>query len=340
MEMEVLEGSEAIDKIEKEWHDLWLSSQDQWVFLHPSWIKSWLKYYGEDILVRLICIRNEKGELVALGPFSVTGSEPEVLKWLGGVDVSDTLDFVIKRGWEARALSWFNGVLRRILGARGKLDLHFVSEDSPILTEANEMLMEGWDVTIELEECAPFVRLPKSWGDFLSSLKGHHRHELRRKMGKMERAFPTRFRRVGMDEGWDEAMEDFFRLHRASQVQKAHFMDQRREAFFKDMAKTFQDKGILRLTELRIEDGPVLASAISFVSGGTWALYNSGFDPNYKELSPGIVLVAKTIMSAIEEGLNRYDFLRGREIYKYDLGAKDRHLFRVKMAPRGQRGAS
>jgi CelD/BcsL family acetyltransferase involved in cellulose biosynthesis len=334
LEVELLEGFEGLDKIEGEWDDLWLSSRERWVFLHPIWARCWVSHYGEDVSPKLLCVRNERGELVGLAPLCTSRGDPQVFKWIGGEELSDTQDLVIRRGWEAMVLSSLNGILRKILGPRGRLDLHFVSEGSPILSEANDMLMEGWDVRIELEECAPFVDLPETWEEFLSSLKGHHRHELRRKMGKLERSFPVRFREVATDDGWEEGLENFFRLHRASQVEKAQFMDKRREAFFREMGWAFRKKGILRLTELSVENGPVLASAVSFVTGETWALYNSGFDPQYRQLSPGIVLVAKTIFAAIEEGLRRYDFLRGRELYKYDFGAKDRLLYKVSMAPR------
>ena len=128
-------------------------------------------------------------------------------------------------------------------------------------------------------------------------------------------------------------MNAFIHLHRVSQPQKALFMDPRREAFFDDMGKAMAREGILRLAWVESRGKPI-ASVVSFVYGKTWGLYNSGFDPEYREFSPGIVLVAHTIQRAIEEGLEVYDFLRGPEPYKYDFGAKDRDLFRLRLSPR------
>ncbi|MGE5663197.1 MAG: GNAT family N-acetyltransferase [Deltaproteobacteria bacterium] len=42
-----------------------------------------------------------------------------------------------------------------------------------------------------------------------------------------------------------------------------------------------------------------------------------------------MVLVARCIEDAIGEGMREYDFLRGRERYKYDLGGRDRIVFRA-----------
>ena len=43
-----------------------------------------------------------------------------------------------------------------------------------------------------------------------------------------------------------------------------------------------------------------------------------------REYSAGLLLKALTIRHAIDEGLAYYDFLRGDEAYKYDLGAGGR----------------
>jgi CelD/BcsL family acetyltransferase involved in cellulose biosynthesis len=59
------------------------------------------------------------------------------------------------------------------------------------------------------------------------------------------------------------------------------------------------------------------------------ALYNSGFDPDARAMSPGVVLIARTIEDAITRGFRRYDFLRGEEPYKYGFGAVAAEVLRV-----------
>ena len=58
-------------------------------------------------------------------------------------------------------------------------------------------------------------------------------------------------------------------------------------------------------------------------------LYNSGYDPDYSKLSVGLLLKALCLKEAIEDGKEYLDFLRGKEPYKYDLGAKDVQLYQV-----------
>ena len=64
-----------------------------------------------------------------------------------------------------------------------------------------------------------------------------------------------------------------------------------------------------------VEDRPA-AALFCLEYGDTVGLYNSGFDPEARALSPGVVLIARTIEDAIARGFRRYDFLRGEEPYK------------------------
>ncbi|HSR09897.1 MAG TPA: GNAT family N-acetyltransferase, partial [Thermodesulfobacteriota bacterium] len=72
-----------------------------------------------------------------------------------------------------------------------------------------------------------------------------------------------------------------------------------------------------------------LALFFSFRFEGTEYVFNSGYDPAFARLSPGIVLTAYCVRSAIADGLKVYHFLRGSEDYKYRLGGKEEKIYRV-----------
>ena len=71
------------------------------------------------------------------------------------------------------------------------------------------------------------------------------------------------------------------------------------------------------------------AAAFGFESNDAYYLYNSAYAPDAARLSPGIVLVAALVRSAVRSGRRRLDFLKGDERYKFDLGAEPRPLYRV-----------
>jgi len=105
-------------------------------------------------------------------------------------------------------------------------------------------------------------------------------------------------------------------------------MDEAMATFFREVAEGFLASGRLRLAFLSTQ-GVDVASVFQFRTDGALLLYNSGYDPAHREASPGLVLIARSIGQAVDEGCAEYDFLRGTERYKNDLGGVDRLVYRL-----------
>ena len=58
--------------------------------------------------------------------------------------------------------------------------------------------------------------------------------------------------------------------------------------------------------------------------------FNTGYNPDFFKLSPGVISFAFDIQSAIDVGFAYYNFLRGEERYKFDLGAERVYTWRIK----------
>jgi CelD/BcsL family acetyltransferase involved in cellulose biosynthesis len=186
---------------------------------------------------------------------------------------------------------------------------------------------------VEREDRCPVLALPKSWDEYLGRLSGKDRHELRRKMRRLERELPgATARSHGEAAGWDEAMTRFLTLHRLSKVGKARFMDDKMERFFRSATLTLARAGWARLWFLDFE-GAAVAAFLCIEYAGAVGLYNSGFDPVRAQLAPGIVLLAHVIRDAIERGLPTFDFLRGEEPYKYGFGPTPEDVLNVRIMP-------
>jgi CelD/BcsL family acetyltransferase involved in cellulose biosynthesis len=59
--------------------------------------------------------------------------------------------------------------------------------------------------------------------------------------------------------------------------------------------------------------------------------YLGGFEPAYARASVGALVVAHALAEAQRHGAREFDFLRGREPYKYAWGAQDRPLLRLRL---------
>jgi CelD/BcsL family acetyltransferase involved in cellulose biosynthesis len=185
----------------------------------------------------------------------------------------------------------------------------------------------GLTCRVDVEDRCPVIDLPESWEAYLAGLSGKDRHELRRKLRRAEAGRPrVEVARTGA--AMSVLMDGFIALHRRSKVGKARFMDDAMEVFFREVGQSLAAAGLAALWMLWLEDRPA-AALFCLEQAGTVSLYNSGFDPDARAMSPGVVLIARTIEDAIARGFRRYDFLRGEEAYKYGFGAVPTEVLRV-----------
>jgi CelD/BcsL family acetyltransferase involved in cellulose biosynthesis len=249
-------------------------------------------------------------------------------EFLGGEQVSDSLDALVVSGRETEFWSEFLRSSRDLFSA-GPLFLPNLVEESPAISCLPRVCADlGFSFLREEMDQSPFIPLPSSFDEYLLALGKKERHELRRKIRKAVETTPgLSFRVTRTREEFERDFPSFLSLHRKSSPDKAVFMDDRMEGFFREMAEGFLSADRLRLAFLSGNSGD-LASAFQIVWNGALLLYNSGYDPVHREASPGMVLLARCIEDGIRSGIREYDFLRGRERYKYDLGGRNRSVYR------------
>ena len=324
------------------WEDAWTRLTAEWsallgravvdtLFLTPQWQTVWWKHFGTDLELYLLLVRDGTGMLQGIAPlYAQEEAGRRVLRFIGGVEVSDYLDLIVARGREGEV---YRALMEYLLAEASwdLLDLHCLPAASPTSGALCQVCAECFpeDFTIEPEEAAPYIPLPESWEAYLAALDKKQRHEIRRKVRRAEVEAEVRWSRLQDPAGLEEAVETFIRLHRASHPEKEAFMTPRMAAFFRDMAGVTWEAGWLNLYTLWL-DGRPAASPWCFDYGGDLLLYNSGFDPAWRpELSSGIVLLAYCIQDAIARRKRRFDFLRGGEGYKYRFGAVDSAVYRL-----------
>jgi CelD/BcsL family acetyltransferase involved in cellulose biosynthesis len=126
-------------------------------------------------------------------------------------------------------------------------------------------------------------------------------------------------------------MDDFLTMFRNSHEGKADFLTPTNAEFFKGMAASLSRSGFLRLFFLEV-GGVRVAAVLGFDYGDSFYLYNSGYDPEYSRLSVGLLLKALCIKESIARGKKHFDFLRGSEPYKYNMGGRDQPIYRCVLA--------
>ena len=314
---------ESFESIWSRWEEILPSCATDTVFVTPWWQKTWWDNFGEGYCDRILSV-TDGDELLGIAPLMARDG---VITFLGDKDLSDYFDFIVPR----QHISRFYPALCKYLKGQEwtSLDLNSVPQGSPTLEHLPLLAREqDWEVEIKEEATTPLATLPDTWEGFLSNLRKKDRHELRRKLRRLDREDSHR-QFAGYDEDDPEAsMQRFFNLLRASRPDKEEFLTPAREQFFLDVARESASRDQFKLYFLEV-GGTEVAACICFDYGGEFLLYNSGYDPSYSRLSVGLLNKALSMKTAIEEGRKVFNFLKGNERYKYHLGGRDEAVFRL-----------
>ena len=312
---------EDFDSIADEWECILPHTGANTIFITPWWQRLWWRRYGdEEARLEIFSVRNGDS-LLGIAPLMTRG---DTLSFLGDTDLFDYHDFLVRDGCQD---DFYTALWRHIEAMDWQsMELKSLRETSETLRRFPEFAeASGWTVSVSDEDVSPYTHLQPSWDEYVSGLRKKDRHELRRKLRRLNNGNEaTQYAFHDADEIAD-AMPDFFKLMRASRPDKDDFLTADREGFFNELAQELASRNQFKLFFLELNDVRV-ASCICFDYNGSYLLYNSGYDPEYSRLSVGLLNKALCIQDAIETGKKSFDFLRGNERYKYNLGGTDQTI--------------
>jgi CelD/BcsL family acetyltransferase involved in cellulose biosynthesis len=307
-------------------HPAWAALREEdpnsHIFTTPEWNRLWWEEFseGKELFVLTMSRDDEVKAIVPL--YRKVEDGKNVLRFVGGIDLTDYLGPICaakdRRDVAEALVQW----LETTDVAWDEFDAH----NMPVPFGFGEFLVEraddaGLAFVLDQEETAAILKLPSDWDSYLASLDKKERHELKRKQRRIGREHPDARVRTSTPETLDADLKIFVDMHRGTEGMKGHFMRPEIATFFERIARAFARDGWLRLDFLEIGD-TAIATTFGFEHGDTLYLYNSAFEPDAKRLSPGLILVAALIEEGIDRGMSTFDFLRGPERYKYQLGAQ------------------
>ena len=307
-----------------------LSDDLRWgsIFILPSWLKAWWQAFGGESELCLQSIRqNEK--VIGIAPLLMEGGTASIV---GSANVCDYLDFVVAPGAEKE----FFTVLLDYLRQKGvnHLDMRPLRHDSTVLTHLVGIAQkQGHEVLCLREGVSVELGLPPSWEDYLSLLGRKQRHEMRRKLRRLEAVGSVDYHCSGLDHEAGDLFDTFLKLFSLGGEKKAKFMTPKMVGFFRSVAEAMTEIDLLRFGVLRV-DGKTVAIIMTFDYLDSIYLYNSAYNPEYAYLSVGLLSKLLCIKESVEKGKSRFDFLQGGERYKYQLGGQEIPLYRCQIGIR------
>jgi CelD/BcsL family acetyltransferase involved in cellulose biosynthesis len=339
-------GAEALSGLRAEWQALFRASEAA-PFLSWEWAAAWQQWLGRSVTPRVLTVR-EGGRLVgllALGEEErrLAGAllSARRLAFLGaGFGGADYLDVLALPGCGRDVAQAVGAHLARC-GQFDVLELNDMAADSPTVAALAEEFgaASGCRFHVAPRFFCPQVELADGWA---ATLKRSRRAEnFKRRLRHFRAREGFAHRAVTRPDEATAALERFFVLHEARRADLGGSEATGHAAlkdFHRDLVVRMAEAGLLRFDELWAE-GACRASIYGLDDGRRYSFYNSGYDPAWANLSPGLVLLGLSIESAAGRGIARYDFLRGEEAYKFDWATGTRETVAVRVARRSASAA-
>jgi CelD/BcsL family acetyltransferase involved in cellulose biosynthesis len=332
---------EALADQAEAWNQLVRKSPSNVPFLRFEYLRTWWQTRGggewpQDSHLALI-VATEDDALVGAAPLFHTENilgDP-ALMFVGAIEVSDFLDFIVSREDLPRFISGLMDFLLKDSSVPewDLLDLYNILGESPSLQVlASEAESRGWKHKKTVLQPAPYIPLPGDFDAYLDSLDKKQRHEIRRKLRNVEQ---------NLAEGGWYFVEEGSRVEAdtraliemmAQDPNKRDFLTEPMRQHLHNTAQTAFEHGWLHLAFFTL-DGKKAAGNMGFVYENRLWLYNSGWEWEFRDFSPGWVLLSHLLEWANRKEIAEFDFMRGDETYKYKFGGVDRHVNRVTLRP-------
>ncbi len=318
--------SNLFDDLSQETINIWNHILDKsivnTVFITPEWQSIWYKRFVSGKRLEIFPVK-ENDEILGILPILIDTNE---LTFIGDPNLYDYMDFPIVCGYEKK---FFELAWEYLL----KLDwnvmrLNSIPEASPTIKNLVHLGRDmGYQVNLTESEKTPLANLVTDWETYIANLPKKYRHELRRKLRRLESTSEyIQYEATITDNNVEELMKDFFSLMSSSKEDKETFLISDNKLFFIDIARELSKKNQFKLFFMEI-DKKKIAACICFDYDNKYLLYNSGYDPEFSNLSVSLLNKALSIKDAIEKGKSEFNFLKGVEKYKYHLGASDYSVF-------------
>jgi CelD/BcsL family acetyltransferase involved in cellulose biosynthesis len=323
------------------WNTLVEQSIADTPFSRYEYLSKWWKTLGggewKNASLVLVSAR-ENNELIGIAPLFIDEYDgQQALLLIGRIEISDYLDLIVL---EADLPQFLSGLIDFLdsafvsaqgdAGSWSAIDWYNIPDSSQTLaTLKADSERRGRNYHEEIYRPTPRIPLNGSFDDYLMNIDKKQRHEFRRKMRRAEESGRVQFSIMGKDANIEPELDTFFHLM-VQDPGKAEFLH---DAMREQMSQTIRDahkQGYLWLAYLEV-DGIKAAATLCFdYKNKLWG-YNSGVSFDFKDISPGWVIMGHTIQWCCENGRTEFDFMRGDEEYKYRLGGVNKYVMRVRV---------
>lgn len=315
--VEVVRDSSGLRRIEGEWRSL--AEARGAPFITPDWYGAWMRCFGEQATPFVVSLRDDRGGLVGLMPLVLSQRRHFPTLSFGGAEYGDYYQPVARSEAEEETVAQaFANALRERQKEWAIVVADYVDEEAPWMRALARSNAARLTAIRYHEHPSVYLSIPLgnlTWNEYLAGRSRNLRSQLGRRRRALERLGTVRFRRGGDD--LERDMSTLFDLHakRWAGKRSTIFSSERAREFQLEFARAAREHGWLRLWFLDVDETPI-AAWYGWSIGGRYLYYQAGFDPAWAHVSPGLLLLARTIEASFDEGASEYDMLLGNEPFK------------------------
>ena len=303
------------------------------IFVLPVWLKTWWDTFGDDygLFIRSV---HQEGQVLGIAPLMLNKKGDEAYL-IGSPDVCDYLDFITVQNNESEQ-KFFSHLLGHLKEAGvQRLILNAQRPDSAVFrgliaADENSPFFKEYDLQIDMirEDQSFELKLASDWDSYLAGLKKKQRHEVRRKLRRLEdEGGSYSFRFIEQPQEIGDFYPEFVELFKQN-PEKADFLNEQMARYFKALVLNTAEAGLARFGLLELE-GKIVAAVLYFNYNDCIYLYNSGYNSDYHNLSAGLLSKVLAIKHSVEQGKKTFDFLKGEEVYKSRLGGTGIPIYKI-----------
>ena len=342
--IEEINDVERFRSLRETWNTLLTGSPDNHIFLTWEWLFSWWQYHEAGKKLRIVLIK-DKEKVIAVAPLMQSRERKGIFRF----DLLENIcgkncdsSGIILAEKEQECVDTLLDYLGKVAEDTGAIvRLWHIPENSRfinILRQQYPSFSRSICLTERPVSSCPYIDLPATWEEYLSTLRASSRTALRRYLRRLQKDHVVVFRKYTGDTDLRVEMDALFNMHEKRWRKKgvtSKFTRVAEQEFYFNVSKYFRQNGWLNLSFLDVDGKPV-SVVWGFDYTDAYYQMTHTFDPDYSQYSVGTVHLMRLIEDCIRNGRTKFDFLKGDEPFKYRWARHTVNNVQVTITQRGK----
>jgi CelD/BcsL family acetyltransferase involved in cellulose biosynthesis len=313
-----------------EWNGLLEKSATNEIFLSWEWMYSWWHVFKDKKKSIFILVGiDDDGHWVGIAPLyieqrSIPGLyKKRILRLCSSVEVyPEHLDFICIESLTKEFPERVFAYLQERSTEWDRIELTSIKEvaivKSYLLSTSNSK--SNFIISSQAQQECPYLKIETTFQDYLKSFSGKTRNTLARKRKRILEKEQWVFHVLeSQSEDYTTYLRELFSLHAGRSLRNktsTKFRGDKIYGFHEKLIGYLYKNGNIIITTLQKESAiQVIYYCLSY--NKKYLYYQTGISRLGEQKSAGTVLLSMTLEMSFKEGCTEFDFLRGKEKYKY-----------------------